>query len=457
MAQGSHNVTADGTTNVLGQARLRTAGLYAFIFIVVFAAHFASRVSTYSDPRWTVHTARSIIQEGNTDLDEYLPRLERDEFQGVEQVDGHYYQIFPVGAALISVPFVLALDPILPVLAESVPAVDHYIRGRTSWELDSITVISVSLGVERLIAAIIVACAALMMFAIAKLRLCTRDALFVAFLFAFATPAWSIASRAMWQHGPSMLCLGIAMYGLLRSEERPRWSGVVGAALACAYIIRPTNAIPIVVWTAYIALRKPRQLPLFIGSAAPFALAFFAYNWWVYGSIFAPYYLPQRVGATGALGEALLANLISPGRGLFVYSPIFVLTILGFGLRIRQRRFSLFDGTVIAIVVVHWITISSFPHWWAGHSYGPRFMSDMSPLLLYGLIPVFESLKIQTGSRRVVAIVAVLMLSAVSVYMHARGALVKAGWEWNATPVHLDQSPERIWDWSDPAFLRKSD
>ncbi len=443
-------------TNRFSRTQRQSAGVYACIFVVVFAIHFAAGVSTYSDPRWTIHTARSILQERNIDLDEYRAKLEMDAFQGVEEIDGHYYQIFPVGAAVISVPFVAVLDPLLPVLAKSIPAVDRYIRSRTSWELESITVISVALGVERLIASIIVACAAMMMFALARLRLPVRDALFIAFLFAFATPAWSVASRAMWQHGPSMLCLTVAMYGLLRSEERPRWTGVAGAALACAYIIRPTNAIPIVVWTMYVAFRRPRHLALFIGCAAPFAVLFLAFNWSVYGSILAPYYLPQRVGATGTLSEALLANVVSPGRGLFVYSPIFVLTFVGFLLRIRQQQFNVFDGTVVLIIVLHWFAVSSFPHWWAGHSYGPRFMSDIVPLLLYGIFPVLALAPTLPAPRRTALVIAVLLLSLVSVFMHARGALVKSGWEWNALPVPLDQSHERIWDWSDPAFLRKA-
>ncbi len=453
---GTLSVTVEQTAQPLTRARLQTLGIYTCIFVVVFAIHFGSGVSTYSDPRWTVHTARSMLYERNTDLDEYLPKLESDAFQGVEQVDGHYYQIFPIGTALISVPFVAVLDPLLPWMADTVPAVDRYVRSRTTWEIDSISVVSVSLGVERLIASIIVACATLVMFAIARLRLRIRDALFVAILFAFATPAWSVASRAMWQHGPSMLCLAVAMYGLLRSDERSRWTGVAAAALAFAYIIRPTNAIPIVVWTAFIAIRRPRHLAIFIGCASPFAMLFITYNWIVYGSILAPYYLPQRVGATSAMGEALLANLISPGRGLFVYSPIFVLTFVGFTVRIRQRTFNSFDGTIITILLLHWAAVSSFPHWWGGHSYGPRFMSDMVPLLLYGLIPLIAVIPQFATFPRVVAVVMVAGLSVVSVYMHSRGALIKEGWEWNAMPVHLDESPERIWDWSDPAFLRKS-
>jgi hypothetical protein len=355
----------------------------------------------------------------------------------------------------VTVPFVAVLDPLLPVLAESVPAIDRYIRSRTSWAIDEVTVISVSLGVERLVAAMVTALTALVIFAIARTQLGIRNALFITLLFAFATPAWSVASRAMWQHGPSMLCLSIALYALLRLDNGPRWIAVTGAALAFAYIIRPTNAIPIVIWTAFIAIRTPKQLPYFFLGALPFAVAFMAYNVWVYGHIFAPYYLPQRVGATGTLGEALAANLISPGRGLFVYSPIFLLSFAGIYIRVRQRTFGLLDASLIAIVILHWVSVSSFPHWWGGHSYGPRFMSDITPLLLVMLLPVFGALPKLHRLQRTAAVLAITALTVISVYMHSRGALVKAGWEWNAIPTHLDQSHERVWDWSDPAFLRR--
>jgi hypothetical protein len=46
-----------------------------------------------------------------------------------------------------------------------------------------------------------------------------RWAFAVAMVFAFGTAAWSTASRGLWQHGPSMLCLAVAAYLAMRSRR----------------------------------------------------------------------------------------------------------------------------------------------------------------------------------------------------------------------------------------------
>jgi len=51
--------------------RIRQTILLALIFLVVFISHFVSRNVTSFDSAWSIHTAMSIIKEGNTNLDEY--------------------------------------------------------------------------------------------------------------------------------------------------------------------------------------------------------------------------------------------------------------------------------------------------------------------------------------------------------------------------------------------------
>ena len=41
-----------------------------------------------------------------------------------------------------------------------------------------------------------------------------------------------------------------------------------------------------------------------------------------------------------------------------------------------------------------------------------------------------------------------------SVGVNATGAVLRSGYCWSATPVHVDEDPSRIWDWSDPQFAR---
>ena len=80
--------------------------------------------------------------------------------------------------------------------------------------------------------------------------------------------------------------------------------------------------------------------------------------------------------------DALLGNLISPSRGIFVYSPVLVLAISGFALAIKIREGRALHLAFGLIVVMHWIAVSHFNMWWAGHSFGPRIMTNVVPLSL---------------------------------------------------------------------------
>ena len=113
-----------------------------------------------------------------------------------------------------------------------------------------------------------VAATVVLVFFIAARETSMAMAIGVALVCAFGTTAWSSASRVLWQHGPSMLLLALAL--LLQQRGRMSWVGVV---LACAYVVRPTNAIPLAAAGAWILLSRPRQLPAFlIGAAAVLAL-----------------------------------------------------------------------------------------------------------------------------------------------------------------------------------------
>ena len=46
------------------------------------------------------------------------------------------------------------------------------------------------------------------------------------------------------------------------------------------------------------------------------------------------------------------------------------------------------------------------------------------------------------------------LLFAITLFIHARGALSKRPWEWNTAPVNIDEQPDRVWDYRDLQFLR---
>jgi hypothetical protein len=113
------------------------------------------------------------------------------------------------------------------------------------------------------------------------------------------------------------------------------------------------------------------------------------------------------------------------------------------------------DAALGGIVVLHWVAISAFPHWWGGYSIGPRFFTDVIPYLLYFLLPVIAELGFSRGIRRAALATIFSLLLAKSFYAHHRSANSWRVPGWNETPVSIDKHPERVWDWSDIQFLRR--
>ena len=200
--------------------------ILTFVFLIVFILHFASPIITSFDSRWSIHTAMSIIKEGNTDLDEYKKQIEANGLYAIRIEDGHYYNMYPIGVSIIAVPFVYILDKCSSLILPIAPRIEAYIKKMVpilGWARpDAVNVIALFGLVEKFIASIIVAITALFIYLIARLYLDRKYSLLITFIFAFCTSAWSTASRALWQHGLSMLMLSIALYLILLAKDKPR-------------------------------------------------------------------------------------------------------------------------------------------------------------------------------------------------------------------------------------------
>lgn len=76
---------------------------------------------------------------------------------------------------------------------------------------------------------------------------------------------------------------------------------------------------------------------------------------------------------------ALVANLVSPGRGIFIFFPLSLLSVAGiFSLGRRDPWSGWLLGTVIA---GSWLMYSAWYQWAAGISWGPRFLIPLMPYL----------------------------------------------------------------------------
>jgi hypothetical protein len=416
---------------------------------------------------WSIPTAVALLDEGTPRLDRYRPLIEARRSAFVRETGGHYYTVYPFATSLIAAPAVAVLRPIAaaafrmaPSLAATMESVQ---RQRGCAPPDGEPVVHLHSWTEALIASAIVAATTVLMFHIARVELGAGGALLVALIFAFATSAWSTASRSLWQHGASMLMLALA----LNWQVRGRRSAFVGAALAGAYTVRPTNAIPLAFGAAWAWLDPRARVAAWLAGAACVLALFAAATRHVYGTWLPPYYQPSFFGANYFFWEALGGQLVSPARGLFVYSPVLLGSIAGAAIKLRQRRFTALDLSLALAILAHWVVISTTRSWWGGHSYGPRFFTDMLPYLVYFLIPVVGWLRppareLFSSTRRggetpspfqLVAGGLFAASIAISVFMHGHGALSREAPYWNQRPLDIDYSQDRLWDWRRPPFL----
>jgi hypothetical protein len=228
---------------------------------------------------------------------------------------------------------------------------------------------------------------------------------------------------------------------------------LTGAALAAAFAMRPTAAIAGVAFAGVFAWRGLRPLTFYTLGGAIVLAAWAALQFAVYGQIVPSYYAPSRIGASSTIGEALLGNLVSPARGLLVFSPVLLFAIPGVVRAIRSPVDRPWGWAIAVAVVAHWIAISSFPHWWGGYSFGPRLMTDVLPFLILAVgywlspAPVSEGLSRSPTRHRVFPI-----LLGVSMAVHAQGAWLGASRKWNDNPA-IDRHPQRLWHWHDPQVL----
>ena len=418
----------------------------AGLFLLVFVVHAVSPSSNQSDSIWTVPQILSIVREGNTELNEFaamqreypasLQCVQRDFLvQGAAIgrgcLTGEAHGLFPVAVPALSTPVFVLMDGVLRAgdgLAVGTPMM------RSFFARDYM---AASRLVELVLASFFVALATVFVFACASEFLPLLTAIVLALLFAFGTSAWSTGSRALWQHGPAMMLLALGLY--LVVSKRLVWSA---APLAMAYFVRPTMSISVACFGLYILFHHRSRFAGWCGVAACAAAPFVIYNWVTYRSVLQPYFRQQRFGYPTF--DALAGQLISPSRGLLIFTPLLLFALAGIYVAVRGYWQTPLVFYLAAVLGFHWVAISSFTDWTAGACYGPRYWSEVLPVFIFFLIPLAKLPRIRAFA------VLFVLCATVSIWIHYRGAWIWAVQEWNGTSV----SSARAWDWGDPQFLR---
>ncbi len=427
----------------------------AAVLLVVFVVHALSPIKTSWDSKWSIPTAQSIIREHNTRLDEYAKETAGD--YAVARVRGHIYNAYPLGPALVALPFVYTLDLTLPYLMAASASLRHRLEITTPLPYTSVTVDDVVFRhhayFEKVIASFVIALTAVLIFLVARQSLSVPLSLLATGIFAFGTAAWSSASRALWQHGPSMLMLTTTLYLLVLSKRKESLARYASLPLAFSYVIRPTNSISVALLTVYVFLAHRKQFPAYLLWSLPIAVPFLVYNWGVYHQLLPPYYTQRGGFSTAQFWVALAGQFISPARGLFIYSPVLVFSTAGVVWKIKDNQMEALDYFLICITSLTVLVHSFWSDWWGGTVYGPRLLSDMIPFLIYLLLPALSAVAKARGGKRVLLVSTGSAALLISGSMHYRGATSWKVYQWWSDPCTVSGT-ERLWDWRDAPFLR---
>jgi hypothetical protein len=303
------------------------------------------------DTRPTERVAASLVDEGDFDLDEF-PEVE-DPF--ARTAGAHRVSIYPVLAAVLAAPVFLA--------------------ARAAFLLDE----TGAALAGKWAASLLTAAAAVVLFLLVGRRHPHVEAAWTAALFALGTSMWS-TSQALWQHPAAVLFLCVALLFVSLAEQQDVWAGRAGLPLALALAARHADVALVAVLAIGIAIRWPRSIPAFLAWAAPVAVLLMAYQWWYFGS-------PLRHGFSGSgarfsepWGHGHLGLLVSPAKGLLVFTPVVIVAVVG--LMAAYRRGERWPAATLgAAAAAHWIFIGRWSEWHGGESWGPRMMTDALPLL----------------------------------------------------------------------------
>ena len=263
-------------------------------------------------------------------------------------------------------------------------------------------------------------------------------AILLAVAYAFGTCVWSVASRGMFQHGPSLLLQSIALWLLTRGDgASAAWSGLF---LGLAVVNRPMNLLVAVPLAVVVWWKHRDRAPAFAALAAvPLLLrAVYARVYW--GNPFSmaqadPFPAVSHFGGNAALGLAGL--LVSPSRGLLVYSPFLLLAAFAIVPAWRSRRqqplfLALLTGALAVLLVTSKWTI-----WWGGHSFGYRLLIEMLPALILLMALAWDAVMTEHPARKA----AFFACLAWSVFLQSFGARHQP----TGFNQRLDEDPSVLW------------
>lgn len=219
----------------------------------------------------------------------------------------------------------------------------------------------------------------------------------------FGTVNFAMISQSLWQHGAVQLLTLLGLLALLNGiKGRSAFQlGLAGLCLSLAVLSRPTAALFAILLSLLILLAHKDSLmqslkaSMYLSLGVVPALLFFLWYNQVYfiglenqgyaGQLFSSWFSP--------FPEGFLGTWLSPSKGILIYSPILIFSLIGFYKAYKHRELEHRSLYLISglIVLCHTLLMGKWKHWYGGFSFGYRLTSDALPFFMVLLVPFLQS------------------------------------------------------------------
>jgi hypothetical protein len=183
-------------------------------------------------------------------------------------------------------------------------------------------------------------------------------------------------------------------------------------------------------------------------------LLFLIFSKLEYGDWLPYYYASSSWFHSSDIITPLYGLTFGPSRGLFIFSPFFLIIVLGSFYYVGALRYQPLFWACAFWIGFQTITVATTRQWWGGFSFGPRLLTDSLPALFIMTLILWQTIRAQVAFRKR------LVLGGVYITLGLVGILINTGQglfgmkanQWNVYP-NIDQYPDYLFDWRYPQFI----
>ena len=385
-----------------------------------------------------------------------------------EAPNGHLTSAYPIGVSLVTFPLYLIFFVYLKVIS--------VIQAATSDVSPNILDITAQSFVpyrqtfEKIAAVIATSLTVVLFYLSVRLKFHRAVAIAATFIYAFATSNWTISAQGLWQHTISNLALVSILLCLLKANRTAglrRKVLLVTAGFFCGLLpgIRPTSLLFSIAVVIYSVFEYRRDIIFLLLGCSSFLFNAF-WNFYYFGlslkglvvggysSLFNNRSSSYQF-SLAYFTDAFFGLLVSPSRGLLIYSPVVLFAIPGANRAIKGKA-GKDEKLLVCLLIacgVLFIQYCFYIPWWGAITYGSRFLVDTLPVLCF-LMSYFIAAQFDSFLKEKRYFTSIFIAFLLSIILSTSVQVIGAFSDrhvWDTLPI---PHHSRFWDWQDSQLTR---